>query len=194
MESNYGAPMPADQRQRQWQRQWQPVSGLGVAASVLIGLVALADVLQTVAAANALRQQEIMFGVWYFLALLAAAVVFMIWLWRARSNVELAAGPRSQRLGRGWAVGGWICPIVNLWFPYQYLVDVWRASAPRDTADGLVLAWWLAYLASNVVARFGSLDDDHSIGLVSCLLDVLAAVGAVLVVRRISEWQSVARG
>lgn len=196
MEPNYGvplgAPMPADQRRGF--REWQPVGGLGIAASVLIGLVALVDVLQTVADARGLHAQLLMFVAVYYIALLAAAVVFIVWLWRARSNAELAAGPQSQRLGKGWGIGSWICPVVNLWYPYQYVVDVWRGSGPnREGSDGLVLAWWLTYLASNIVARFGGIDDDHSVAIVSCVLDVAAAVAVVLVIRKISERQSVAR-
>jgi Domain of unknown function (DUF4328) len=29
-----------------------------------------------------------------------------------------------QRRSRGWAIGGWFCPAVNLWFPYQIATDV----------------------------------------------------------------------
>src|ERR1700742_1587272 len=138
MEPNYGAPlgapMPADQRRGFC--EWQPVGGLGIAASVLIGLVALADVLETIAVARGLNAQLLLFVTVYYVALLGAAVVFIVWPWRGRADAGPAAGPPSQRLGKGWAIGSWICPIVNLWFPYQYVVDVWRGSGPnREGGD-----------------------------------------------------------
>jgi hypothetical protein len=196
MEPNYGvplgAPMPAEYRRGF--RQWQPVNGLAVAASVLVGLVALLSVLDTVADVSGQERQELLILLLYTFALIAAAVVVIVWLWRARSNAELVAGPQSQRLGRGWGIGGWFCPVVNLWFPYQYVVDVWRASRPNQAAaEGLVLAWWLTWLASKIVSRFERYDTDHSVAIVSCALEVAAAVLVVLVVRKISEWQSVPR-
>ncbi|HEY0495280.1 MAG TPA: DUF4328 domain-containing protein [Kutzneria sp.] len=195
MESNHGAPlgapMPADYRRGY--RQWQPVNGLAVAASVMVGLVALLSVLEAIADVTGQDRQELLFLMLYVVGRLAAAVVFIVWLWRVRANAELVAGAQSQRLGRGWAIGCWFCPVVNLWFPYRYVVDVWRASRPARGADGLVLAWWLTWLAGNLIGTFGANDPGHTVTIVSSALEVAAAVPAVLIIRKISEWQSVLR-
>jgi hypothetical protein len=46
------------------------------------------------------------------LALLAAGVVFMVWLWRARGNAELFCSGQHRR-GCGWVIGGWSCPVAG---------------------------------------------------------------------------------
>ncbi|MFC9895223.1 DUF4328 domain-containing protein [Nocardia sp. NPDC127579] len=96
-----------------------------------------------------------------WLALLAAAIVFTAWLWRARRNAEALCTARHH-LPIGWVIGGWICPIVSFWFPAWILTDVVRASDPRtppDTADlsqrpvdGLVIGWWLMFMLTWVLA------------------------------------------
>ncbi len=91
---------------------------------------------------------------WLFL--LGAGVSVIVWLWRARRNAEaLCAAP--HRLQIGWVIGGWFCPVVNMWFPHTILTDVVHASDPRTPADAadlrgrpanaLVTAWWLTLLA-----------------------------------------------
>src|SRR5262249_5509194 len=64
---------------------------------------------------------------------LVAAILFIIWMWRAAKNNE--ALERSQpRLGPGWAIGGWFIPLANLVIPVLVAQDLWRgsdASVPR---------------------------------------------------------------
>jgi len=156
-------------------RSFRSVNGLGTAVSILICLVALA---QAVLAASEWytykvvkdyvegpvkdpdrldRADEVVVlavGGWV-LALLAAGVVFIVWLWRARGNAELFCFGQHQR-GRGWVIGGWFCPVVNFWFPKQIVDDVIAASDPRTPprvpdlrgirGNGVVLAWWLTLL------------------------------------------------
>ncbi|MGC0419579.1 DUF4328 domain-containing protein [Embleya sp. AB8] len=146
------------------------------------------------------------------LAMIATAVLFVIWMYRARANVDLF-GPSKQHLSTGWAIGGWLVPVVNLWFPKLILHDVWRASDPRTAERGgrtpgrlpLLWAWWVLLIGSTVLF-FASrlsypLSDDielsdadrlQTIDILSGAADIvliLAAVAAVLVVRRITTFQ-----
>ncbi|SCE03205.1 protein of unknown function [Streptomyces sp. Termitarium-T10T-6] len=66
--------------------------------------------------------------------LLATGVVFIIWFHRTRRNAEVF-DPSVQRMGPGWAVGGWFVPIANFWFPYRVASGVWEASA-QTRPDG----------------------------------------------------------
>ncbi|TLF98293.1 DUF4328 domain-containing protein [Nocardia cyriacigeorgica] len=91
----------------------------------------------------------------------AAAVVFIVWLWRARRNAEALCGAR-HRLAAGWVIGGWICPVVNVWFPHVIVADVVRASDPQTPSDlrnlrsrptsRLVTAWWLLLLSASALS------------------------------------------
>ena len=147
------------------------------------------------------------------LALLAAAAVFLTWLWRARVNAERLCRA-EHRLSRGWTVGAWFVPVVNLWFPKQVVADIWRTSrpgVPQDTGrvDGLaqsplVHAWWytlLANVAVLVVLRvetrgavtLGVLRSAALYGAVSTLLLLIAAVLLSQVIRQVTRWQSTPR-
>jgi hypothetical protein len=203
-------------------RSFRSVNGLGTVVSILICLVALA---QAVLAASYWYTYKVVkdyvegpvkdpdrldradqFWVLalegFLLALLAAGVVFIVWLWRARGNAELFCYGQHRR-GRGWVIGGWFCPVVNFWFPKQIVDDVIAASDPRTPPrfpdlrriprHGLVLAWWLIWVASVVRGPGGTSDDlaadvpdvsDQAVGAsVATLGVVLIAVCAVLAIR-----------
>ncbi|MEU5539042.1 DUF4328 domain-containing protein [Streptomyces sp. NPDC020362] len=137
-----------------------------------------------------------------FLVMIAAGVAFIVWLWRARINAELMSGAAAHRRSRGWVVGGWVGPVANLWIPYQVVTDIWRASAPRRSVPvTLVKAWWALFAAALVVkpiqwrmsSKFDSEQDVLSNANVSTLLTVLyvgAGVLVILIVRRITAWQT----
>jgi hypothetical protein len=202
-------------------RSFSSVNGLGTAVSILICVVALA---QAVLAASDWYTYKVVKDYvegpvkdpdrldradqfWnlavdgFLLALLAAGVVFIVWLWRARGNAELFCYGQHRR-GRGWVIGGWFCPVVNFWFPKQIVDDVIAASDPRTPPlfpdlrriprHGLVLAWWLIWVATVVRGPVGNPDlasdvqdvSDRALGAsVSTLGVVLTAVCAVLAIR-----------
>jgi hypothetical protein len=195
--------------------------GLGTAASILICLVALAEILiafsdwytyrvvkkyaeGAVKDPDRLDRADLIGGVTglgYLLALLAASVVFIVWLWRVRRNAELFCAGR-HRHARGWVIGGWICPIVNLWFPKQIVDDVIAASDPRTPpripdlrgieGNGLVLIWWITWIVSLVLGNLGGsaalsdapdVDDLGSAASLSTVSAVVTAVCAALAIR-----------
>ncbi|MFC9636333.1 DUF4328 domain-containing protein [Streptomyces mirabilis] len=138
-----------------------------------------------------------------FLVWIAAGVAFVVWLWRARINAELMSGAAAFRRSRSWAVGGWIAPVVNLWVPYQVVSDVWRASAPRRSVPvTLIKAWWALFIVANAVVRpiqwrmSSKLDSEQNVlsnADVSTLLTALYVVAGlllVLIVRRVTAWQT----
>lgn len=133
--------------------------------------------------------------------LVATAVVYLCWLWRVRVNAEVFDASR-HRMGRGWTIGGWFCPVVNLWFPRRIVADTWEASAPRGArgGHGLVNAWWTVWLVGLFVGRFAysssrnaetadELREAAKAMLVSDAVDIAAAVLAVVVVLRLTRMQ-----
>ena len=197
MESNrppLGVPMPAEYRYYGG-IQPQPVGAMAIAAMLMVGLVAVVDVVESIAGVQGQVVLEGLLSLLKVIALLCAGVVFVVWLWRARTNVEATAGVQTQRLGKGWAIGCWICPIVSFWYPYQYLADVWRASAPdRQRGTGLLVAWWLIFWVSHVVSLFSSYRGvvSQPAVVVANLLEIASGVLLVLAVKRISDWQTAA--
>ncbi|MGW0709341.1 DUF4328 domain-containing protein [Streptomyces sp. NPDC002643] len=150
--------------------------GLGRAAAILIGVVALTDLAAVWADLNMLdvlgrivdgeygvaleedadRADQIygMTGIAQFVTYLASAVVFLIWFHRVRVNAEVFE-PFGHRKKRGWAIGGWFVPVVNLWFPRRIALDSWDASGPwgRPRSHALVNAWWTMWLISGVASQ-----------------------------------------
>ncbi|MCC3779415.1 DUF4328 domain-containing protein [Streptomyces sp. UNOB3_S3] len=157
--------------------------GVRIALNVLLGVVALLQMLHLAAigqqrgtiqdildkgpvvssaAAEAAAEDADSFAsamtVLSFLGMAATAVLWVIWFRRARLNAEVFA-PGTHRFGSGWAVGGWFTPVVNLWFPKQMANDIYRASAPggpQSAPKGLLNAWWVLWIAANVLSAVGN--------------------------------------
>lgn len=155
-----------------------PVRGIGVATVMALGatLVCLAagGVLPLVAAATARRAQAgddvgllnqatmlDSLSVAPFLgALLVTGVLVMIWLYRARRNLDAMPVP-APGLRAGWAVGGWFVPLANLVVPARVMASVVRCSLPgARRMPALVWLWWITYVGGNaidaVLSRRGS--------------------------------------
>ncbi|QIY64237.1 DUF4328 domain-containing protein [Streptomyces sp. RPA4-2] len=134
-------------------------------------------------------------------ALLATIVVFLVWFHRARVNAEVF-DPFGHSKSRGWAIGGWFVPILNLWRPRRVMLDIWDASIRQGsrTTHGLVNVWWALWLASLVAYRDSTaehrdartaLEIQHAAGRATFAdaADIAAALLAILVVLRLTRMQ-----
>ena len=104
--------------------------------------------------------------------LLGTGIAFVIWLWQARENTEVfkpgfAASYQggynshsgAHRHAQGWIVGGWLCPIVQFWYPLQVVQDVVTASEPPNEPGAarsgqirtLLYGWWASWTAFWVI-------------------------------------------
>lgn len=138
--------------------------------------------------------------------LLATGILFILWFRRTRRNAEVfEAG--VQRSGPGWAVGGWFVPIANFWIPYRVACDIWMASSPNSPDGGWRSAprvplnlWWGAWVASTVLYQVasrrweradeaGAIVDAASLMVAADVLDIVAAVLAIVFVRTLTRMQ-----
>ncbi|MGW0091380.1 DUF4328 domain-containing protein [Streptomyces sp. NPDC003328] len=138
------------------------------------------------------------------LLLVATAVVFIIWFFRVRRNAGFFA-PDACEMKIGWAIGAWLVPIGNLWLPRKIAGEVWNASTdwdsePRGTSQTSMNVWWVLFVASSLLGRFSSAEYaggssatelKHAAGtmIFSDVLDALAAVFAILFVRKLTRMQ-----
>ncbi|MFI0543707.1 DUF4328 domain-containing protein [Streptomyces sp. WSLK1-3] len=133
--------------------------------------------------------------------LLACAVVFVSWLWRARVNAEVFA-PDGHSKARGWVIAGWVVPFVSLWYPRRVVLDVWNASCPEGKPAGhaLVNVWWTLWLLTNVAGRFlanmaaeadtaQEIHDTMTQMMFADGVDLVAALVAAAVVLRLTRMQ-----
>lgn len=219
-------PMTAPKQARTGPGELASPARLATAATVLLVLCIAADVFSLVAAGRyrrvldglilerwatstslvtdvaAVERAYNLSGSIQVTALLATAVVFIVWFRRTRINAEVF-DPAGHRRGRGWAIGAWFTPVVNLWFPRQIAGDIWEASSPpgRRASLALVNAWWGLWIAALAIGRAGStqvrqaeeLDEIRTAVqtlFVSDLLDVAAALLAIVFVRRLTAMQT----
>ncbi|MFI5710304.1 DUF4328 domain-containing protein [Kribbella sp. NPDC051620] len=141
----------------------------------------------------------------------AAAVVFVIWLWRVRVNSEVFC-QADHRRSHGWVLASWFCPGPNLIYPKQIVDDIWLASDPKTPvyADDLrrlrkpllTNVWWVAWVGALVFdvvirralmwmeATVGSLRGIALAGTASLILTAVSAVAATLIIRKINTMQT----
>jgi hypothetical protein len=119
------------------------------------------------------------------------AALFLAWIYHARANVR-ALGVRRPRFTRGWAVGAFLVPGMNLFRPYAVLGEIWQASDPaildpfgwRDArVPRLLRLWWgatLAWIALVGLAAIGEATAGAVLGRLrfAAVIAVLADAGA----------------
>lgn len=141
------------------------------------------------------------------LAWIVTAALFLGWLYRARQTLT-ALGVHDLRFSPGWTVGAFLVPGLNLVWAPQAVHDVWRASDPGPGAPRIwpevltpwIVAWWtllvLATLADPLPRRLDpqalaevTLGPATLVLIVAQLLEIAAAVLAIVVVRAIGRRQ-----
>ncbi|MDX6281034.1 MAG: hypothetical protein QOH03_2105 [Kribbellaceae bacterium] len=195
--------------------------GLPRATSILIWITALAQVLLAVAAwrdyavfkddlaswdPGAIRPADLI----YLVPAVVTAIVFIVWLRRARDAAEAVNPWFQHRHGRGWVIGGWLVPIISFWYPLQVVEDIIEASTPQIPAgttpwrpqpqDRLVYIWWVTWVASMLIDNLplgpdeGPAVSDFFWGALNstatAVLTVVCAVYAVRVIRLITDLQA----
>ena len=102
------------------------------------------------------------------LAAIALLVMRILWLYRA-ATVARELGLDARREPTRAAVG-WLIPIVNYWWPYQAMTDLF----PEDRRPNRRIAWWWT---CSVLSQFSLL-----VAIAVPFVPVPAAVGLVVLV------------
>jgi len=218
--------VPADRPRPRWREQ----RSLALAITVLFGAVGVAALARAATLGNRLvvldhptgfdfvsrasdadalvTVADVVLG----LAILGLAPCFIVWLWRAAKNQQ-ALGRAPERLGSGWAVGGWFIPLANFVIPVLVVQDLWRGSDVEIAADDprwriadrswLVGWWWGLFLvpvvagagadAADLGTRVSELRGQNLLALVSMLALSAATVLGALVVHRLGARQEACR-
>lgn len=152
--------------------------------------------------ASGLMREITVMPVLYAIAYIAAGAMFITWVSWLRRSDRVAA--EAMRYGPGWAIGGWLIPIVNFFRPYQVMTDLWRGlarpwvahQAPHQPPTPTLLrVWWGAFLGASIGGRllYATLQGRPStlttartaftVEIVVEVATVAAAVLAIMVVR-----------
>ena len=128
--------------------------------------------------------------------LIVCGIAYLAWLSRAVENAPALGAGTPRHSPRG-AIGWWFVPFANFVIPYQIVADLHdrlATAVDSDRARPLLLGWWLTWLGGNLIGygtRFtgsDSIDQLKSaitVTMVSDALNLVAAVLAILVIRRI---------
>jgi len=144
------------------------------------------------------------------LAVIVVAIIpcFIVWCFRAAKNQE-ALERRPERLGPGWAIGGWFIPLANFVIPVLVIQDLWRGSDARiergdprwRIADrSWLIGWWWGLFLVSLLTFTGTPIDQRELDLaevrganllavVAMLCFAASAVLAVMVVKRLDARQ-----
>ncbi|MFF3953080.1 DUF4328 domain-containing protein [Streptomyces sp. NPDC001890] len=202
--------------------------GLAKAVVVLLAVVAAADLLAVAAGLNTRRViaaglendfatydeaeatlADNLYGAaggLQSLAILATAVVFIIWFRRVRLNAEVF-DPSMQSMRPGWAIGAWFVPFANLVLPRRIAGGIWTASA-QTNSDGswrtvpatVMNLWWGCWVVSLVGSQYATrryraaeqpqeILDAADLVTATDAFDIVAAVLAILFVRKLTRMQ-----
>jgi len=121
--------------------------------------------------------------------LFVAMIVFVVWFYRARINADGHGWP--QRRSPSTAVLGWFVPVVNFYFPYQIMADIWRAGLPdeeRENPATLPGIWWASLLAFFLLSALAADPANRNSYLVVPvkITAVLTDIMTALLVQRVS--------
>lgn len=142
----------------------------------------------------------------YWAILILAIVFFIMWFRRAYYNLHQLSW-HNARYTEGWAAGSWFVPIINLWWPYQIMVDIWRGTqnALRERLGepqslSIIGWWWAFYLiqrfAGNYASIMGSRANDieslltaTQVKIFSDLVTIPAILLAIRIVQRTNYFE-----
>lgn len=172
---------------------------------VLARLAAGAALLPHEAAATAARDRAIV--LLKLVAFTGTGIAWLLWVHRTYGNLALVGSKRS-RFTRGWAVGYWFIPLVNLVRAYQVMKDLWLRSDSlndRDAYDSLpapafLSGWWgmsVSWAALGVLITLMARDarthfeliNATDMGMIVSAVGVVAEALAIKVVREIDRRQ-----
>ena len=163
----------------------------------------------SVATVNASIDRRDAIAVLSLVGLVVTAIAFIVWMLRVYDNLKpmTAAAPRHTR---GWVIGGWLVPFLNLVRPKQIMDDLWRANDPKlPAADDLISSvawqnnpaspllnlWWALWIIGGLLGwstyRSDVTDLDgyrifSGIDIVLSMITAGAAIAALLVVARLT--------
>lgn len=209
-------------------KQFRPLKHITIYVMIGLGVMAFCDLLSIVTGVGQIVSPDssidldedgamstwlMIQGLIYLLKFpiyITTAVLFLVWLHRAHTNLE-ALEARNLQFTPGWAVGWWFVPFANLVKPFQVVREVWWDSDPNIETERVFLSeslrsapvymgvWWATWLLSNIAANItarvyepdtmSNVEVGGVLFMITGTLSVIAAVLAIMVVRDITGRQ-----
>ncbi|MFS8098489.1 DUF4328 domain-containing protein [Lentzea alba] len=180
----------------------RPVQGIGTAATGAIAFAAGLHVVTAVLLWVSVGEASSRAANWMALFVqVVAGVLFIVWMVRARLNSDDITSRHQHRYTNVWVPLGWFIPFGNLVIPFVVMQDIWRGSdrtqpmvgLQQRAKSGLVTAWWITYIGSNVlgvIAGRSAVQDGPLLYTISALGLVAAAVLAGRMINQVNGMQA----
>ncbi|HEU4426329.1 MAG TPA: DUF4328 domain-containing protein [Pilimelia sp.] len=180
------------------------VHAVGTAAVVAVAVVVLVDIITALfpwyalplaerardtgdrAVLDPAYAGELALFVAYCGSYVVAAVLVIVWLYRARANLEAFPGA-TPSLSESWAAASWFLPFANMVIPCLVMNGVARSSLLRTRTGVLVGIWWGAYLLTGLFSNLGG-------GLIEGIYDTPPADSSVSLQRYVDHYGSAIPG
>jgi hypothetical protein len=152
--------------------------------------------------------RQMVLAVLWAILLIISASTFIMWFRRAYHNL-IKSGEQTQ-FTEGWAAGAWFTPILNLFRPYQIMIEMYDKTKEKLVANNLIgssilskrpliIWWWILWTGLSIISRITSrlgnnLDTADAlikVTWVEILVDLLAMVSAVLLIKIIQDYSNV---
>ncbi|GLY49635.1 DUF4328 domain-containing protein [Lentzea sp. NBRC 102530] len=172
----------------------RPAHAVGVVATAAIAFAVGVETIEAVMAWALVSAQVDEVTYWVSLLVhVVAGIAFVVWMNQARFNADTITSKHQARWTNMWVFVGWIIPVANLFIPYAVMQDVWRGSdrtqpmvgLRQRPLSGLVRAWWLCWIGSNVLATVSWRSAPQDVALLITISTSLSIAAAVLVARMI---------
>lgn len=145
------------------------------------------------------------------LALLASAIVVIVWMHRVAHNLRTLH--RGTTWGPGWTIGGWFLPPFLYVIPFLTFREMWKASDPdvpiggewrAGSAAPIIAAWFVVFGPVQAALQIAQLGDSFAgfgagekalaeqitgsmtIPIIAALSDVVAAALFVVMSRQLN--------
>lgn len=130
---------------------------------------------------------------WVGIIFLLCAIAFLFWIYRASVNTH-ALNPQTKiEFSPGWCVGCYFIPVLNLYWPYKSMKELWTLNVKKET--DIILSWWITYLILNftatAISKFNHLELVGYILLdtASNISGIISAVIAIKIFKEINAAQ-----
>ena len=100
-------------------------------------------------------------GLAWFALFVIAGIAFLVWLYRARANLQEAGQP-DLKYSAGWSVASFFVPLVNFVVPMRTMRELHNRSEGEDpdlsdASVPSVASWWACHIAGVIVVVFNTL-------------------------------------
>jgi len=143
----------------------------------------------------------------HIIIVILTIVFFIMWFRRAYYNLHMLPW-HNARYTEGWAAGSWFVPIINLWWPYQIMMDIWRGTQNalrerlgKPQSAAIVGWWWTLHLITsiygNIAAQYGrnaekdidTLLTSTKIDFAGEILSIPAIIITIILIQRTSNFE-----